>query len=402
MHFVYYFNLKDVINIDNFYDFLEIYLKENRILKKDFFKKTGISANSYRFFLKNKEKNKYYYYEIISREYNLFIPDDEILEQLSRSFSKIIEDILYMRIEKKEEDMLLIEQNLTLMNENVNNVSSMAGLAFKALKFYLDISFTPYSIPTVAGLFKNFYKIAKPYKDLFVGEYRLFLLIIKMYGDSILNHTINKAEIEEATALSVRYLFVQPLLNKIISDAYYYCGDYMNATIYGMKSYNGFVEVSNFQRAIYVKINMAYSLILLGSYYNAYDVLFSLYLAYDSYNTKYKRSILRGIIECLILLDKYCEAYDFIIENKDVITQDEWKIEYLIILYKLNKKEEYNLLFDDIKKQYKNKDFYELYYQLVLEINNLCNGVRVSKQTDAILSKLHNLTFIKICKKIFS
>lgn len=399
MRYVYFFNLKELINIDNYYDFLEIYLKENHILKKDFFKKTGIAANSYRFFLKNKEKNKYYYYDIISREYGINIPNDNKLYELSCVFSKIIEDILYMRIDKKEQDIRLIDSNLDAINENCKSIKSIVGLAFKALRFYLDVSFSHYSYTKIKSLFNEFYNIAKPYKDLFHEEYRLFLLMIKMYGDSIFNHTIVNTEIEESINLSRRYIFLQPLVYKVISDVYYYCNDYLNATIFGTKAYNGFVQVSNFQRAVYVKINIAYSLILLGSYHNAYETFYSLFLSYDTYNDKYKKSIIRGIIECLILLEKFDEAYSFIKDNDDIMNQDEWKIEYLIILYKLNKIEEFNIVFNDVKDCYDKNQFFEPYFFIALEICNLINGEKASKELSCNLSKLHNLSFVNVCKK---
>lgn len=399
MKYIYNFNLKDVVNIDNYYTFLEIYLKENHILKKDFFDKTGICPNSYRFFLKNKEKNKHYYYGIISKKYNIIIPTNEQLITLSQQYSKIFEDILYKRVEKYEEDLKIIEDVLGDTSTENRTIASMHEIYFYILEVFLKISLGKLIRQDRLNILQIFIETLKSYKSLIIKDYYVLynMLVITYQG---LKNTIDENTIENTINSANDYYFFQPLMYKIISDSYYLVGNYINSVVYGQKSYDGFIQCSNFFRAVSIKTNIAYSYIMGNSFLQAYYTLQELYYGLENYNIKQQTAILRGMSESFIFLNKYEEVYELLRNHLD-IDRVELQIEYAFVLYKLDKKEEFLNLY----QTYMNKSNIEIYktytcvleyiYSLYLKNENIEKNSTILRMT---VKELGNSTFVKFCK----
>lgn len=406
MRHVYNYRLEDIVNIDNYFVFLEIYLKENRILKKDMFKRTRICANSYRNFLKNPEKNKFYYYSIISREYGLTLPDKEEMEKLSEFYSKIMEDILYKRMENLEEDKAIIEKVRKRNNpKNERRIASLEGILFEVLDLNIRISLAnTITVTEQINLMKEKFDYLKNYECLLKNEYLLLYKLNKLTYLSFICKSFDE-EIFEIKELYAKYNFLQPLSDKMIADAYYYAYNFINSLLYGMKAYESFVQNANFQRAIYVKTNIVLCFILAGSYLNAYESVYELYLSFGSLNLRQQNAVLRGMIESLFFLKRYDEVYEFINLHKDKIFRDEWIIEYMMTLAYLDKRDEFLEVYDTFMKKWKSEEYYEPYYWIVKAIYYIyiehkdIDGQKVKLKKN--LSQLRNLTFQKICNLYF-
>ncbi len=405
MQYTYNFNLKDVVNIDNYYDFLEVFLKENNILKKEFFKKTDICPNSYRFFLKNKEKNKYSYYKIISKKYDLYLPSDKELVELSNQFSKIIEDIFYKRNDKLDEDNEIIASVRKRSNPNNQvGIFSMEGILFELASCLLNISLGDQELKNQLDLLKQLFKSIMPYKELLKVEYELILYLLQIYYKGLNKENFNN-ELFITKEFGVKYHILQPLLDNIISDAYYVSQDYMNSVVFGLKAYDGFIQMANFQRAIHIKVNLANSYILTGSYFNAYQSLLQMYLSFNFLNESQKREVVKGIVESLILAGKYKDVYEFIQQNMEFFNQNERLIEYLIVLYKLNKKEEFDSLYNELENQWSNQQQLESYDIIIKNVQKIYSNPKLTiKKRDnlvVVINSLQDSNLVKICKSIF-
>ncbi len=406
MQYIYDFNLEKIVNIDNYFNFLEIYLKENQILKKDFFNRTSICPNSYRFFLRNKEKNKIFYYNIIAKEFNLFLPTEQELKDLSKSYSKIVEDILYKRSENLEEDNKIIEEVRKRNNPNNNpKMQSIEAVLFEIIYVILNISFgkgiisenyqlLEYTIPTLSN-----------YDFLIREEYNALFLVCKIQLLAMKQQDF-ESELMKCMEYIKYYSFLQPLFYKIFSDSYFLKKDYVNSIIFGMKAYDFFINTYNFQRAISTKINLSYSYILMGSYINAYQSLNELYLSFHALDEKQKSSILRVLIETMIMLKKHDEIYEIFNLHKKIIYQNELLIEYMYVLYRLNKKKEFEVLYEEFIDKWENNSLHALYYDIVqLLYKKYIIHKNLKESTEnikGIISKLHNPTFAKICTYIFN
>lgn len=405
MRYVYPFYLKNIVNIDNYYIFLEIFLKQNNILKKDFFTKTGICPNSYRFFLKNKEKNKYSYYKLISKEYNLYLASDDELCELSRQYSEIFEDILYHRTEKLTADTEMIEAVRKRNNpENEPGIFSIEGILFELLSSLLNISLNTLNERACLENLTQLLEKIMPYRELLTEEYELILYLLQIYDKGLKKEKM-ECEIFSASEAMGKYHVFYPLMNRIIADAYYHAGDYMNSAVFGVKAYEGFVSTDNFKQAVSAKIHYGTCHILSGSYFSAYEALYSLSLSSDSYSEAEKNRILRGMTEALILLEKYGEAYELIRENPYLLESGEGKTEYLAVLYKMNKKEAFKQLYSELEQAWKEGSLPNEYHTIHRYIQMIYNTPkmavkRIESLKEAIRS-LPNPMIIKVCKFIF-
>lgn len=406
MRHVYNYRLEDIVNIDNYFVFLEIYLKENRILKKDMFKRTRICANSYRNFLKNPEKNKFYYYSIISREYGLTLPDKEEMEELSEFYSKIMEDILYKRMENLEEDKAIIEKVRKRNNpKNEKRILSIERILFEVLDLGINTALVDdISVEVQMKLMEEKFSFLKNYEGLIKNEYLLFYKLLNISYAGFIKKSF-ETEISEVKELCGGYHFLQALADKMIADAYYYSNDYINSLLYGMKAYESFVRSANFQRAIYTKNNMTLFFLTAGGYLKAYESAYELYLAFNTLTKRQQNAVLRGMIESLFFLKRYDEVYEFINLHKDKIFREEWKIEYLMTLTYLDKKDEVLAVYNSFMEKWKKEEYYEPYYWIVKAIYYIyiehkdIDGQKVKLKKN--LSQLRNLTFQKICNLYF-
>lgn len=406
MQRIYRYRLEDIVNVDNFYIFLEIYLKENRILKKEMFTKTGICPNSYRSFLKNPEKNKYFYYSIISREYGIYLPEKEELAELSEAYSKIMEDILYKRMETLEENRAIIDRVRKRNNpKNEKRILSIERILFEILDLGVNTALVEdISVEEQIEMMEDTFSFLKRYEGLIQNEYRLFYKLLNISFAGFTKKSFDK-EIAEVKELCGRYSFLQALADKMIGDACYYSNDYINALLYSMKAYDSFTRTANFQRAIYTKNNMTLFFITAGSYLKGYESAYEMYLSFDTLNIRQQNAVLRGMIESLFLLKRYDEVYEFVNLHKDKIFREEWKIEYLMTLTYLDKKDEVLEIYRSLMEMWQKEEYYEPYFMIVKAVYHIYiehkNLKTERNKLKKHLEKLCNLSFKKICRLYF-
>lgn len=406
MRHIYNYRLEDIVNVDNYYVFLEIYLKENHILKKELFKRTRICPNSYRNFLKNPERNKYYYYSIISREYGLTLPEKEEMEELSEAYSKIMEDILYKRMETLEENRAIIESVRKRNNpKNEKRILSIERILFEILDLGINTALVDdITVEEQMEIMAEKFSFLKNYEVLIQNEYLLFYKLLNISYAGFIKKNFDK-EISEVKELCGKYHFLQALSDKMIGDACYFTNDYINALLYGMKAYDSFVRTANFQRAIYTKNNMTLYFITAGGYLKAYESAYEMYLAFGTLNKRQQNAVLRGMIESLFLLKRYDEVYEFINLHEDKIFREEWKIEYLMTLTYLNKKDEVLKTYNHFMEIWEKEEYYEPYFMIVKAVYHIYiehKDIKTEREKlKKYLDMLCNLTFKKICRLYF-
>lgn len=405
MQYIYKFNLSELISLDTYIDFIELYLKNNRILKKKFFEETSICANSYRFFLTHREKNRNYYYNIISNTYDMTIPNEEEMLDLSKKYSKIVEDILYKRYHTFEENVEIIKAVKRRSNQkNEDKIFSIEGILFELLDVIVHLSFGKLSSADQCKLLTACMDKVRPYAPLVKGIYSLLYDMVDVLFDSYVKNIISYHKIDEAMEKTKNYTFLQPLLYSVLSDAYLSCKEYSNAALACIQAYKGFENTFNFQRAIPIRMHLAYIYIQMNSYYNAYQTLYYLFLSKESFCEEQRKIIIQGMVDAYLLLERYNDVCEFVESNIQYATVD-MELERLFAIGKMKQKER----FKDEKEKFMDKynsEEYEAYHILIENMELLMNKEKLQLKKREPLSKMINTpekkTLLKICKNIFN
>lgn len=402
MKHIYDFNLKEFVNIDLYIDFFEIFLKDNHILKKDFFAKIDICANSYRFFLSHREKNRYYYYDIISNAYNMYLPKEEEFTELSNEYSKIIEDILYRRLDQLEANRKIIDDvRLRNNSDNDDKIHSMEVILFEGLNVLLSLNLDKIEDNEKIEILQKYLDKVSPYEPILPNIFMLIHVMNLIYYNALTNKVIVNDLMDKAFSLVQNYQFLEPFLYKVISDAYVHSSDYINAILFRMKSYDGFIQVYNFQSAIPIKIETAYIYNLMGSYYNASQTLNQMYLSLNTFEMEHKKSICRGIIEADICLGKFKSAYKFMEKNEQYLDGLEYQIEKLYVLLKLRMFDQFHILYDLLIDKKMDDSYKSVLFGIYSLLDQSLKKHTKLKEFSRSVQQINDITFRKICKIIF-
>lgn len=388
------FFFEKLCNRTNYFQFIENYLKVNHIFKKDFLNDTGINAGTYRTFLRTMNKNSDYYYEVISKYKNIYLPDEERIQELNEEYTNYFYDLLYLKFDKLKEDLVRIEAYLH------PNVETMEELAFLLLHTIIRFSFGEYDYQEQEEILGGVISKIEPYEEFLTDEFNVLYHILK-FNKGVLEHG-NVIYLGNQLRQMCRNIEVLNgfVLNQI-SVSMYRCGDYLNGILYGNEACDSFYKQNNYIRLIYTKSNLAHYYLLADDYYRAYQAFRELSYLDELLTARSSQIIKIGIFESLVFMGEYELAYKEYYKNDLAgLKRTTTDMVLLYVCYKLEKREQFLALYQSFQELWDTQQLYEPYYYIIEAIyDRFCGTIRLKQNEKALemITRLKN----KSEKKLF-
>lgn len=391
------FDFTKVLNLEKYFQFIEIYLKINKISKKEFLNEVNINAGTYRYFLNDINKNAEKFYEKISEAMNIKLPDEKNVKKLNIEFTSYYYNLLYGNYDGLEQDIKTIDSYL---KEEINSIEELFYLIMSCL---IKVSLGLFNYDEQRKFLEKAYNLLSPYKEVLVDEFKVLYEVL-VYEKEMLEDCDIISKAHYLRKISKPYEELKGFVLNLISFSMYYRGDYMNAIIYANDACDIIYKQNNYIKLIDIKSNIAHYYLLLGDYERSYQIYNELSYSSRILDKVAYANINSGLFDSLLLLNNYEMAYEIYNSNdlksiKSVVLD----ICYLYICYKMNKVEEVDkqlVVFNDL---FINENIFQPYVDMVnyLKIKhiskaNAYNKRKILNSIDELKNKVTKLIFEKI------
>lgn len=388
------FSFDKLCNFTNYFKFFEDYLKANRILKKDFFHDTGLNAGTYRNFLKNTTRNTDYFYEIISRNKKIYLPDTDKMKALNEEFMTYFTDLLYLKHERLKTDL----DKMTFYIHPT--IESMEEIPFVLLDAIIRISIEKYNYEEQKTFVVEVMNKLQWYRDILSDEFEILFCILEFIHVSVHGgNVIQQGNLLKQMCKDVE--FINGFVLNLISFSMYQNDDYLNAILYAIEACDSFYKQNNYIRLIYTRSNLGNYYLLAKDYPRAYQIFYELSFLSDLLDEISVDCIQTGFFNSLLLLEQYEEAYN-VYNSLGMMKLERVSVDigYLYSCYELKNNQEFKRVFKIFQNKWDSRELFEPYYYVIQMINGFYLNKLKKKQiekTVKMIAKLNN----KITKIIF-
>lgn len=388
------FSFDKLCNFTNYFKFFEDYLKANRILKKDFFHDTGLNAGTYRNFLKNTTRNTDYFYEIISRNKKIYLPDTDKMKALNEEFMTYFTDLLYLKHERLKTDL----DKMTFYIHPT--IESMEEIPFVLLDAIIRISIEKYNYEEQKTFVVEVMNKLQWYRDILSDEFEILFCILEFIHVSVHGgNVIQQGNLLKQMCKDVE--FINGFVLNLISFSMYQKDDYLNAILYAIEACDSFYKQNNYIRLIYTRSNLGNYYLLAKDYPRAYQIFYELSFLSDLLDEISVECIEVGLFDTLVLLEEYENALN-IYKTKNLVKYKRASLDicFLYVCYQTEKDFDFMQIYQNLLAEWNKHTLYEPYYHVMKLIYGIRNNRLRKKQiekTIKMIAKLNN----KITKIIF-